>query len=245
MDDPLGGCHLKLRRALEHLGALDEMANGWLKTHPIVYRPEVDAATGETVFRVLEDVVHPPESWSPIFGEFLYDLRSTLDHLAWQLVIRAGNQPDTRTEFPIFRDRDKFADDGLKKVHGMTEGMVEAIRSVQPCFTPNPDAFPLMWLQDLCNIDKHRELHLLVASSQGGGWYYPQPITTVPYLGPLAKGTELLRVPAENADLGFVPFVFIEVDLPWPVYRKNLSWLLGKVYAEPAAIVQRFKTEFF
>src|SRR5262245_608586 len=97
VDDPLAGCDLKLGRAQEHLSTLQGIAKRWLPEHPVTYDAYVDQSTGEKVFFVSEPVEHPPDSTSVIFGEFLYALRSSLDHLAWQLVIRAGGTPDNRT----------------------------------------------------------------------------------------------------------------------------------------------------
>jgi len=48
--------------------------------------------------------VQPPEVsvfWGAQIGEVAHSLRSALDHLAWQLVIAAGNSPNNRTQFPI------------------------------------------------------------------------------------------------------------------------------------------------
>ena len=44
-----------------------------------------------------------PVEWSVRTGETLYNLRSALDHLVWQLVLRNGEEPGERNEFPFVR----------------------------------------------------------------------------------------------------------------------------------------------
>ena len=43
----------------------------------------------------------PPVDWSIRVGEFAYNLRSSLDHLVWQLVESNGATPGTWTYFPV------------------------------------------------------------------------------------------------------------------------------------------------
>jgi len=42
-----------------------------------------------------------PLRWAVLLGEFLYDLRSSLDHLARALVIANNRKPTKKTEFPL------------------------------------------------------------------------------------------------------------------------------------------------
>jgi hypothetical protein len=245
MPDPLSGCELKLGRAREHMVALQDLAETWLRDHPVSVDAAVADSTGEKSWWVAEEVVHPPDDWSLMFGEFLYALRSSLDHLAWQLVLQAGDQPGRSTEFPIFDDPARYRANAPRKVRGMTQPMIEAVERVQPCFRPNPPAMPLWWLQELCNIDKHRVLHVIAAMSIGGGWYGPAEQLPQPALGRLERGTELLRVPANDANMDYVPFFGIELDVDWPPHRRHLSYLVESLYAAPAGIVSSFRASFF
>lgn len=57
--------------------------------------------------------------FSIIYGDMLTNLRGTLDYLAWQLVLAAGNQPTVRTSFPCVKrmgDWPSVAGDRLKGV---------------------------------------------------------------------------------------------------------------------------------
>jgi hypothetical protein len=92
----LDGCRLKLARADQHLKALDQEIDWFLKRNPQLFTHERNAQTGEDLLWTLTRT-NPPDEWSCIVGDVLYNLRSCLDHLAWQLVLLAGNEPSTDT----------------------------------------------------------------------------------------------------------------------------------------------------
>jgi hypothetical protein len=97
---PLYGCLLKMRRADEHFNTLQEYIRGFLDSGPykIIHEPKWN----QYIVRVK---VHkwPPHEWSPVIGDIVHNTRSTLDHLAWQLVKRNGKEPKPgTTQFPIF-----------------------------------------------------------------------------------------------------------------------------------------------
>ncbi len=56
----------------------------------------------------------PPDlvKWGLIFGDFIHNLRSSLDHLAYQLAVTASGMPTPPNErvvnFPIYSKRSKF-----------------------------------------------------------------------------------------------------------------------------------------
>ena len=55
--------------------------------------------------RLTEPTTHGPGradvEWSLILGDLLHNLRSALDHLAWQLVVDGGGTPSQDTNFPV------------------------------------------------------------------------------------------------------------------------------------------------
>jgi hypothetical protein len=121
----------------------------------------------------------PPLRLSAIVGDCLYTLRSSLDHLAWQLASLNG-PPPSGTEFPIFTDcgayhrlsRGKPArGSGLYKTRGIAPAEQALIEQSQPYNRPSdPEADPLWILHSLCNIDKHRVLHLTGGTIQGSSF---------------------------------------------------------------------------
>ncbi|MDE3069211.1 MAG: hypothetical protein KGJ43_00590 [Acidobacteriota bacterium] len=96
-----------------------------------------------------------------VIGEYLHDLRSALDHLAWQLVVENRGTPTDKTGFPI-----KDADPGTDKhgrprtpnVSGGVSPRARAlIRKAQPYTLGADYAEHALWLlHQLWNIDKHR-----------------------------------------------------------------------------------------
>jgi hypothetical protein len=59
-----------------------------------------DPETAKYVYRVYDLPTVDPE-WTLEVGEILYQLRSALDHLTWQLVKRDGGTPNEQTQFPV------------------------------------------------------------------------------------------------------------------------------------------------
>ena len=97
---------------------------------------------------------------SVIVGDFVHNLRSVLDHLAWQLVLVSGGTPSERTQFPIFIS-ERVSGGPLAAWQRMTAGMNDLILSevhrVQPYTAGDNAPFTsLAILNALSNEDKHR-----------------------------------------------------------------------------------------
>lgn len=165
LDDPLIAVRLKLHRAEEHLNALHSAIGSYLWRNPYEALVKLDGEAHELVvyMRVREN---PPLSWSPLFGDFVHNLRSALDHLAIALV--RSNKPNaniSKTAFP-FEKTDPFASNApparqeawKRMVKGMSVKQVAAIKAVQPYNNPLPEGLlnTLSVLNDLSNADKHR-----------------------------------------------------------------------------------------
>ena len=100
---------------------------------------------------------NPPIDWSIRVGEFAYNLRSSLDHLAWQLVTANGQCPGQRNAFPVHKRENQ--DDFNQKLEGMSCEAADYIRSVQPYQgDPAGVGHRLAMLHAICNIDKHRRI---------------------------------------------------------------------------------------
>lgn len=165
----LHGCGLKLRRANTHHEALHEAIKAFNRSKPCSWADDRDLNTGEKYWYVVGDPDDPPGHIGPIVGDLLYNLRSALDHLAWQLVIVSGDTPDNRTAFPIFSDQRLFDRYGSPKLRGMRQDIRNAIIEHQPFHDPDhPKRQRLAWLEDLGNIDKHRHLNFTTAAAAGG-----------------------------------------------------------------------------
>ncbi len=164
MPNPLRSIEAKMTRARDCHRTVQSQIDGLMGSDPHVaggwdIQYDLDAGWLK-VFQVGTPEV--PASCAALFGEFLYDLRSCLDHLAWQLVRATGNTPTTETQFPIFKNQAAFEKRAPIATYGMALPVRAHIENLQP-FRQRPDypASTTLWLiHDLCNIDKHRELHL-------------------------------------------------------------------------------------
>jgi len=96
---------------------------------------------------------------SPLsLGDLVYNLRSGLDQLAWQLCLSGGGDPGRDTMFPIYeRDDGKSEALFLKRVKHMPPEAVLIIRELQPYNRGADYRKHALWqLNELGNVDKHR-----------------------------------------------------------------------------------------
>jgi hypothetical protein len=90
-------------------------------------------------------------------GDVIHNLRSALDHLAYQLAVVGthGKEPSRQVEFPIAKDFSTYENSKAKKVEGMRPDAVKFIDDLKPYKGGND----LLWkIHELDNIDKHRVL---------------------------------------------------------------------------------------
>lgn len=100
---PLFGCQLKLDRAYHHTDSLYHAVQGFLDRNPHEPAPEIEVEAGQYVVSMkVRDI--PPPWWSTIIGDIVHNLRSALDHLAYQLVLANGHKPGGKTGYPIFSE---------------------------------------------------------------------------------------------------------------------------------------------
>lgn len=171
---PLHGAYLKVARATKHLKHLQTALGGWLeegKGYGSAVEPEAD---GWQLFRceLREDF---PLHLGVIVGEIAHNVRSALDHLAWELVEMSGGNPGKHTGFPIFTSPTKWKtrvqDPYLRPnkfrrkspLKGIRQDIYDDIEELQPYkrkggFSPGRQRLAeLAWLN---NADKHRTLHI-------------------------------------------------------------------------------------
>ena len=108
--------------------------------------------------------------WSVIIGEILYNLRSALDHLVWQLVIANRQTPGRNNEFPIAVDQEAWLRAKERVLKGVSKRHKAMIGYLQPYNGGMGLSFAvskLKVLNDLCNVEKHRHLIVAVIASSG------------------------------------------------------------------------------
>jgi hypothetical protein len=158
--------NLKTKRAKKHIADLNAEFVRFRDSYPYKVGAKKDAQRGKLIYYVLsvEDV---PDTIPPIIGDILQNLRSALDHMAYQLVCsNTGGKPVAPEDifFPIFwaAPKDETVIEG--KVKGASAAVAQAIFALKPYKGGNGD---LWMLHRLNNIDKHR--FILTAGSQAAG----------------------------------------------------------------------------
>lgn len=165
----LSGVRLKLSRALDHLLSLDTAIDAYLDSDPVKIVREIDPRHPERIVFSMALKSAPPTALSVFIGDCVHNLRVSLDHLAWQLVLANGGVPREGaggTQFPILLKSGKDGTTSTVVVPGgVSAKALTAIDAVQPFHRPDADNHPLAILSRLDNIDKHRTLLLSTAQS--------------------------------------------------------------------------------
>lgn len=170
----LAGCEAKLRRAKHHQDDLRRVVATTLDEHgyEVRFHTDTDGGKRDYVFTI-HNLPEADPDWSLLIGDCIHNLRSTLDHLAFQLSILGKGSPLTEEEarlpfFPVCNDPTKW-NGWRSKLRLMRKGEITRIEELQPFnatdrsiygWYPPIAAFPdrLLRLEMLDNIDKHREL---------------------------------------------------------------------------------------
>ena len=171
------GINAKIDRASNAIGALsseiDELCTNIRQG--IVH--EIDGDAGEQRWDYRDRAPEVPIEWSIRAGEILYNLRSALDHLVWQLVLANGNEPTISNQFPIVDQEEAWNSRSANNLRGVADENKKIIRHLQP-FNPSLqlpvnggyqpcNAQVFRTLRELCNVDKHRYLNLIMVRARG------------------------------------------------------------------------------
>ena len=246
----LEGVWLKVQRGQEHIEAYEDLVDVLRKAQPYEFFPECDLDTHDKIWRVRGEPKTPTSRVSVIVGDSIQNMRSALDHLAWQLVLQAGNTPDNRTAFPLESWPKAYRKRAPSKLDGMTPEMKAMVKATQPCYGVNPYINKVLgWLEDLNNIDKHRRLHLTFAGAIGGMWVPGLPMNAsgevMIYEGPVEDGTILARVPEKHMDVEFGPFFDVTLPAGGPAAGERVLSVLIGIREMVRRVIERFTTEFF
>lgn len=157
--EPFAAAWQRWDRATVHLGEAVDAWNGFLAGHD-AFDFALDAdGTGVYILRVVQQRPVPPEL-AVALGEWLYNLRASLDYVVWATAcFVAGQVPppgEGVLQYPIYDEeaawrRNEYRLKGLQPHHR------EMLRTMQP-FAGDSDANYLGWLNRLARIDRHRTL---------------------------------------------------------------------------------------
>jgi hypothetical protein len=147
----------KLYRAKQHYDELSKELVEYFKNDPgeLVEAPESTPENQIFGYKLKGDV---PARVGLISGDFLQNMRSSLDYLVWQLVVASKRKPGTFNGFPICLTLQGWEKSVYKhdRLRGVPSAAIAEIKALQPCFSSSPQALPLTALETLTNHNKHR-----------------------------------------------------------------------------------------
>jgi hypothetical protein len=198
VSEAITGVRAKLARSLEHLVELDEAVGRYLDTKPIDVRRNTHESIPRNVL-VFELVLResPPLDLSVRAGDVIHQMRSALDHIACELVRASGATPSRGTSFPVCVEPPSE----LKIRPSVASSALRVVETLQP-YRRGPKAreHPLAILNELWNVDKHRNLHLTTTSVKDAQTYL------VATDGGAMVGGQLKPVAAAGQVLAIFPF---------------------------------------
>ena len=181
-----------------------------------------------------------PVEWSVITGEILYNMRSALDHLVWQLVLNNEQTPGRHNEFPITNDQERWLQEKARMLKGVSQRHQAMVGYLQP-FTGGVGlpfgVSNLRVIDQLSNIEKHRHLVVAVIASRGieprsldfDGPEMADPDSRPPYKGTayvaqIESGKVLAKF--NNADRLLSPSFRVDLQLAGEVqlWTAGTSW---------------------
>lgn len=161
-DDGLNDLRLKIERANQHIKDVDVAIREFGNSHVIVREMEPDGIHEAIKLRIAPI----PEMLPVVIGEAIFQLRSTLDILAWHLAKMAGAKSLDRVYFPIAKSLEIFESKSFQgKIKEFSPEALDFIRGLRPYKGGND----LLWaLHDIRNKDTHR--HLSAIAFAGFTW---------------------------------------------------------------------------
>jgi hypothetical protein len=147
---------MKLSRAHEHLDQLKREITAFIKSKPYTETRYDCLEKAGHIIRVEQHIT--PDPIGVLIGEFAYCVRSSLDHLAWQLALLTTDKPSRLTAFPIESVCPSPSNKGFnEKIASMPPQALKVVDDLQPYHSQATlKSHPLWQINRLCNLDKHQ-----------------------------------------------------------------------------------------
>ena len=130
-DERLNLIRIKVERANQHLCDLEVLRNNFINGHSYRIEREYHPPTGHNIYRVF-DIQTPPAEIGLLAGDVIHNLRSALDHLAYQLVYVNGATHSKQTAFPIWDSESEYRAQRARRVKGMAQSAIDMIDASEP-----------------------------------------------------------------------------------------------------------------
>jgi hypothetical protein len=201
MPDPFSSANAKLQRATETGNILEHEIHAFLEENPNPYQIVGELRNRrEYVFTAFGEL-QVPLRFSLLFGEVVYQLRTSLDHLLAALVTANASTPTDKHQFPIASTPAKFKE-AVKRgdIAGVSRPAMALIEGFQPYQREQPKPSLLNLLREWNNADKHRLLVFV-----GGAIRLGERITVDESDGPFSivgmSPARVKRVTSSGADV--------------------------------------------
>lgn len=147
----------KINRADQHIAELKELLDTFAKRD--FYKVDKTWDEEAKQFVVAARMIGPgPQGTGLMISDVIHNLRDALDHMAFELVIMAGQTPSSQTEFPFADTAEK-----LRKLildtdfrHAGSDVIELVVNGIQPFEQGNSDLYGLALLD---RLNKHRLLN--------------------------------------------------------------------------------------
>jgi len=166
MSDVVERIRAKVIRAKQHIQDFQLGLMAFYDTKPYAVAIKEDAQAGKRIYYVTKaDPV--PDHVAAIAADVIQNLRSPLDHIAYQLVLdaRGGAEPDWLVYYPISGSAADYPATRKGLVKGVRQAVVDAIDATEPYKGGKGHA--LWQLNGLNKLDKHKLLVGAGAFSSG------------------------------------------------------------------------------
>lgn len=211
-NDGSASARAKLARAIEHSRELRTLYESAGLMISITRDPDLEPTADPEVFLSnwrISEMDPIPSRWSCVAGDAIHNLRSALDHVAWQLaLLDSDGDPYRYTSWPITSSPERFELRAVDVLRDLEGDHVAFVRERQPWVAEEFKA--LEWLGRLDNLDKHRLLLRMatsttedtfarIASLSGCVSAHAEMLVGVP----VRPGDVLVRVRVRNPTEGF------------------------------------------
>lgn len=161
---------LKIERAKKHIADLEFEREVFFSLNPYGTRIEHDPETREQIHRF--QINRPVHDSIPLtIGDVVHNLRTALDHLAYQLVEANGQAPTWKTGFPIRKTPEAYKTVDKAIIKGIAADPLKLIGTIQP-YQSGYDG--LGALTELDNFDKHCALVIAAVGVVKLGMFIPK-----------------------------------------------------------------------
>ncbi|MDP3064027.1 MAG: hypothetical protein Q8O40_12575 [Chloroflexota bacterium] len=251
---------LKFDWAKQCLQSLKDEVAAYIDTNPNTFEDKIEQQVGcdVVIATSLRINLEPSPRIALLLGNFLYNSRATLDHLAYYLsATNPGVTPEIlrATEFPIFGNKTLYwksdksgrpdRRSGVWKIQAVVPSAQAIVEGLQPYHCSKGYHFDPLWkLNELCNIDKHRRLHVIQPPIGDGTLRCPGAMITKTetfFTGPLVDGTIISRcwvtlpTPDAHVEMRHYP--------PRDVIVNQLEILPHRVMETAGQIIQRIEND--